>query len=214
MRRALVLALVLAPALAARAEIVVLASGAVLKTTGRRIDGPRVRVTLSGGGEVALSPASIRAILPDEVVSAAAGELSRAVPGDLAELIDAAARKHGLDPALVRAVVAVESGFRPDAVSPKGAQGLMQLMPGTASLLDVRHPLDPAENLDGGTRHLGALLDRYGGDLGLSLAAYNAGEGAVTAHGGVPPYPETRAYLRAVLDRYRGGARLEKERTP
>ncbi len=102
------------------------------------------------------------------------------------------------------AVVSVESGFRPQAVSPKGAQGLMQLMPRTASSLGVADAFDPAQNLDGGTRHLGQLLTLYGGDLVRALAAYNAGEGAVVRHGGVPPYRETRAYVKKVLEQYRG----------
>jgi soluble lytic murein transglycosylase-like protein len=122
--------------------------------------------------------------------------------GDLRELAAAAARRHGLDPALVAAVVSVESGFRPEAVSRKGAQGLMQLMPGTAASLGVGDPFDPAQNLDGGARHLGQLLTVYGGDLTRALAAYNAGEGAVQRHGGVPPYRETRAYVKKVLERY------------
>jgi soluble lytic murein transglycosylase-like protein len=98
----------------------------------------------------------------------------------------------------------VESAFQARAVSPKGASGLMQLMPATASSLGVQDALDPAENLDGGTRHLGSLLTLYGGDLRRALAAYNAGEGAVARHGGVPPYRETRAYVRKVLERYEG----------
>ena len=102
------------------------------------------------------------------------------------------------------AVVSVESGFRPQAVSPKGAQGLMQLMPKTASSLGVADAFDPAQNLDGGARHLGQLLTLYGGDLTRALAAYNAGEGAVDRHRGVPPYRETRAYVKKVLERYRG----------
>src|SRR3981189_1726437 len=93
-------------------------------------------------------------------------------------------RRRSLDPDLVQAVVAVESGFRPDAVSPKGAQGLMQLMPYTARALGVKDTFDPAANLDGGTRYLRALIERYNGDVKRALAAYNAGEGAVARHGG------------------------------
>ena len=101
------------------------------------------------------------------------------------------------------AVVSVESGFRPDAVSRKGAQGLMQLMPGTARELGVKDAFDPAANLDGGTRYLNALLLQYKGDLKRALAAYNAGAGAVKRHGGVPPYRETRDYVQKVLERYK-----------
>src|SRR5262249_17742183 len=119
----------------------------------------------------------------------------------LATLAEAAARRHALDPELVRAVIAVESAFRPDAVSPKGAQGLMQLMPATARALGVKDALDPAQNVDGGTRHLRALIDQYGGDVKRALAAYKAGAGGVARHGGVPPYRETRDYVRKVLER-------------
>ncbi len=113
-----------------------------------------------------------------------------------------AAREAGLDPALVRAVIVVESGENPRAVSPKGAQGLMQLMPGTAEELGVLDPLRPRDNLRGGTRYLAQLVDRYDGRLDLALAAYNAGPAVVDRHNGVPPYPETRAFVRKVLDLY------------
>jgi soluble lytic murein transglycosylase-like protein len=101
-------------------------------------------------------------------------------------------------------VIAVESGFNPRAVSRAGAGGLMQLMPRTAATLGVRDVFDPAENVDGGARHLRALLDRLGNNLPLALAAYNAGEQAVAQHGGIPPYPETRDYVARIL-RFLGG---------
>src|SRR5439155_3382623 len=115
-----------------------------------------------------------------------------AAPVALARLAAGAARRHGLDPALVMAVVGVESGFQTEAVSAKGAQGLMQLMPATARDLGVTNPFDPVANLDGGSRYLSALVARYDGDLTKALAAYNAGMGAVARHGGMPPYAETR----------------------
>jgi len=99
----------------------------------------------------------------------------------------------------VEAVIRVESGFKPGAVSPKGAQGLMQLMPATAAMLGVRNAFDPRENVEGGVRHLRYLIDRYAGNLPLVLAAYNAGEGAVAQYGGIPPYPETQQYVRKVM---------------
>lgn len=111
------------------------------------------------------------------------------------------AREYGLSPALVEAVVRTESGFDPGAVSPKGAGGLMQLMPKTAAALGVLDRFDPRENIRGGVRHLRYLLDRYRGSVALALAAYNAGEGAVDAHRGVPPYPETQQYVQRVLRR-------------
>jgi soluble lytic murein transglycosylase-like protein len=116
----------------------------------------------------------------------------------LAGTLLASARQHGLDPLLVKAVILAESAGRPRARSPKGAMGLMQLMPATARRFGVADPDDPAQNVAGGTRYLRWLLDRYGGDVALALAGYNAGEGAVDRHGGIPPYRETQNYVRTV----------------
>jgi soluble lytic murein transglycosylase-like protein len=112
--------------------------------------------------------------------------------------ITAAARRHGLDPALLAGLVKQESGFNPNAVSPAGARGLTQLMPGTAAGLGVANASDPAQALEGGAKYLKAQLDRFGGDTARALAAYNAGPGAVLRFGGVPPYAETQAYVRRV----------------
>jgi soluble lytic murein transglycosylase-like protein len=114
-------------------------------------------------------------------------------------MIREAARRHRVEPALVKAVIQAESDFVPYARSPKGALGLMQLMPATARMHGVWQILDPRENVEGGVRHLRFLLDRYSGNVRLALAAYNAGTEAVAKHGGVPPYPETTAYLDRVL---------------
>ncbi|NDY42010.1 lytic transglycosylase domain-containing protein [Dissulfurirhabdus thermomarina] len=117
----------------------------------------------------------------------------------LDDLITRAARAHGLDPALVRAVIHAESAGNPLARSRKGAMGLMQLMPETAEEVAVADPFDPAANIRGGVAYLKKLLDRFGGNVVLALAAYNAGPNRVEAAGGVPPIPETRAYIRRVI---------------
>ena len=122
--------------------------------------------------------------------------------GDYDGLIGLTARQHQVEPALIKAVIAAESNFDPEAISQKGAQGLMQLMPRTASRLGVDDPLDAIDNVRGGTRYLRLMLDRYG-DVERAVAAYNAGPGAVDRHGGVPPYPETRDYVRKVMTYYR-----------
>lgn len=198
----------LACAAPARAEIALLANGMTLKVVAWRQEGDTTFLTLKDGGEVGAPSALVRGFVPDEVVDevleAPAEEEGK--PRDLRGLAEAAAKRHGLDPALVLAVVSVESAFRPDAVSPKGAQGLMQLMPATAASLGVADPLDPEQNLDGGTRHLRELVALYGGDLTRALAAYNAGAGAVARHGGVPPFRETRDYVRKVLRLYQAAA--------
>jgi soluble lytic murein transglycosylase-like protein len=130
-------------------------------------------------------------------------EQSIALRGDaFTPLVRAAAQAHDLPEALLRALIEVESGFDPHAVSPKGALGLTQLMPATARALKVADPRDPAANIDGGARHLKDLLARNGNNVALALAAYNAGEAAVQRAGGIPPFAETRAYVPRVLARY------------
>lgn len=139
------------------------------------------------------------------------GSLAGLAPGRLEELIRSASERYGVDPHLVRAVMRTESAFNTQARSHKGAQGLMQLMPETARLHNVGNIYNPDDNIDGGVRHLRLLLDRYQGDLRLTLAAYNAGIKAVEKYGGIPPFPETREYIRRVLDyhqRYRGSGTI------
>lgn len=122
--------------------------------------------------------------------------------GRFEDIVRQAAAANGVDPNLVDAIVVNESGFNPEATSGAGAQGLMQLMPATAAALGVDNPYDPVQNIGAGTRYLRQLLDRFGGDVRLAVAAYNAGPGAVDQYGGVPPYAETRRYVERVLERY------------
>ena len=118
--------------------------------------------------------------------------------------IEDASLRYGVPVRLVSAVIRAESGFNPRAVSRKGAQGLMQLMPTTASMLGVRNSFDPGQNIDGGVRHLRGLIDRFPQSLSLAIAAYNAGERAVVQYGGIPPYPETQDYVTKVMRFYSG----------
>ena len=132
-------------------------------------------------------------------------------PTQYDDIILSAAERYGVDPALVRAMVKAESDFNEAARSRKGAQGLMQLMPETARLYNVANVYDPEENIEGGVQHLRLLLDRYRGDLRLALAAYNAGVQAVEKHGGIPPFSETKDYVRRVLtfhERYRKNGQI------
>jgi soluble lytic murein transglycosylase-like protein len=128
---------------------------------------------------------------------------------DFDKYIRDASKEFGVDRSLIRAVIHAESGFNPKAVSPKGALGLMQLMPGTARRHGVRRAFEPKENIRGGTKHLAWLIKRFRGNLIYSIAAYNAGEGAVDQHKGIPPYTETQKYVQKVLalkERYKGFA--------
>jgi hypothetical protein len=132
-----------------------------------------------------------------------------ATSADINSAIEQAAARHNVDPNLVRAVVKVESNFNPNAVSRKGAMGLMQLMPSTARQLNVKNPFDPEQNVDAGVRHLKQLLESYGGDVRLTLAAYNAGATAVARSSGVPRYAETQNYVRRITNLYHGGPVFE-----
>jgi soluble lytic murein transglycosylase-like protein len=124
-----------------------------------------------------------------------------AVPGELEPFISRSANAYGVNPNLVKAVIANESGYRVNAVSPVGAQGLMQLMPDTAASLGVGDPFEASQNIAGGTRYLRGLYDRFD-DWKLAVAAYNAGPGAVMKYGGVPPYRETEQYVANVMESY------------
>lgn len=140
--------------------------------------------------------------------AAAASFLAARGSKEYEALVEKSALRHGVDPALCKAVARAESGFNPGATSKAGAMGLMQLMPGTARGLGVDNPYDPEQNADAGVRYLKSMLDKYNGDVELALAAYNAGPGAVDRHGGVPPYQETLHYIKAVTGyrrNYAGG---------
>lgn len=123
--------------------------------------------------------------------------------GKFDSYIQTMANKYRVDPALIKAVIRAESAWNPSAVSTAGAQGLMQLMPGTAERLDVADPFDPYQNIEAGTKYLRMMLDTFNGDIMLAVAAYNAGPGAVKKYKGIPPYAETRSYVKIVLRYYR-----------
>ncbi|HEX9021535.1 MAG TPA: lytic transglycosylase domain-containing protein [Nitrospirota bacterium] len=141
---------------------------------------------------------------PRAAAPAAAPISSSNIPSAYLDIINAACGRHGIDPALVHAIVKVESDFNPFALSRKGAMGLMQLMPQTAVDMNVRNTFNPDENIDGGVRYLRYLIDRYEGNLPLALAAYNSGETAVKKWGTVPPFPETQNYVQKILKIYGG----------
>jgi soluble lytic murein transglycosylase-like protein len=200
--RYLGLFLFLAAGAAYAGESAILASGARLRVDRHEADGVKVRL-YRDGGFVEMDAACVRAYEPEEEpaaapapvgLPAATAALGAPLGMSVAELADRAADKYGLPRPLVRSVMAAESGFQPQAVSPKGAIGLMQLMPGTAAEFGI-DPRDPAQNVDAGARYLRDLLARYNFGLRHALAAYNAGPAAVDKYHGVPPYPETVNYV-------------------
>jgi len=224
MASALTIVAGLAIAAPASAELLFFSDAQSMSIAGHRMDGDRVIVTLRGGGEMILDSARVAKILPDEVPYPEPEQAAAENPGDPANpanidgrvprqgsplpvlvektafdpIIEDASTKHGVDARLVKALIQVESGFQSRARSPKGAMGLMQLMPATARQYSVgRNPYDPARNIQAGTKFLRTLLDKF--ELPLALAAYNAGEAAVRRFGGIPPYAETQAYVTKIL---------------
>lgn len=198
---------VLWPASAA-ADLVRLTNGRTITVEMCLFEGDTAIFVFPGGGEVRTPRSLVAELLPDEVpdataeaelalVTSAAAAGPRLASSAIRGLVDAMARRHGVEPKLAQAVVRAESNFDPLAVSPKGAMGLMQLMPATARQYGVADPFDPVQNLEAGLRHLRGLLLRY--DRSRALAAYNAGASAVDRYGGVPPYRETQRYVRRIL---------------
>jgi hypothetical protein len=183
----------------ARADYFVLRSGARLNVTAYQLVGERYRIQMNGGS-AEIAAADVIAIEPEEIfIPAPRMPLIQAPYGDL---IQSAAKKYGVDADLIFSVIAAESNFNPRAISRRGARGLMQLLPATGTRFGVKDIFDPAQNIDAGTQYLRDLMARYQGDLVLTLAAYNAGPGAVQRYGHVPPYNETISYVRAIRKTY------------
>lgn len=194
-------------ALPAKADYAVLRSGQRLHIAGWQSLGDKVRLDMKGGS-VTIDAAELARIEPEDVFGESA-KTELDVP--YADQIQNAAQTYRLDPALVASVIAVESSFNSRAVSRKSALGLMQLLPGTAAQMAVRNAFDPAQNIDGGTRYLKQLLDRYGQNLTLALAAYNAGPHRVDFYRGIPPFAETHSYIDKVLANLRSQPSLMKQ---
>jgi len=184
----------------ARADFVVLRSGARLNVTGYELLGDKYRLHIPGG--VAEVPVDdIVAIEPEETFEPNTEPLTEKTP--FQKLILAAAAKYHLDPDLIHSVISIESNFNPKAVSPKNARGLMQLMPLTAQYLGVKNAFDPEQNIDAGSRYLRDLLNKYKNNLNLALAAYNAGPDSVDKYGHrIPPYLETMKYVQRIAKTY------------
>lgn len=194
----------------AKADYAVLRSGQRLHITGWQNLGDTVRLDLPGGS-VTIAAADLDRIEPEELF----GESAQRDPDvPYSTQIRNAANTYGLDPALVASVIAVESNFNSRAVSKRSALGLMQLRPETAAQMAVRNAFDPVENIDGGTRYLKQLLDRYGQNLSLALAAYNAGPKRVDLYRGIPPLAETQSYIKQVISRLQTHPDLMKQFFP
>jgi Transglycosylase SLT domain len=191
----------------AQAELVFFPSGRALSVRAIRSDGDTLILKLRSGGEITCHRDLIMKVEPDEIeypeeVLAALPSARRiieppAIPERYRELITTTATKHGVDARLVHALIQVESAYHSRAVSPKGARGLMQIMPSTGRQYGALDLFDPKVNLDAGVRHLKSLLKRF--ELPIALAAYNAGEGAVSRFGGIPPFKETQNYVSRIL---------------
>jgi len=217
----LILVVCLGWSVAHATDLVVFEDGRGLRVSGFELADGLARLTLEDGGELGVPASSIMAIeraidaedpqpeeSPSRAIEAAAliddlraNEMWRRAAGRYAETIAAAADRNALDRALLAAVAKIESNFNPYAVSPRGACGILQLMPATVKRFGVKNVFDATQNIEGGARYLRWLLDRFDGRVDLALAGYNAGEGAVERHHGVPPFAETEWYVLKVLDR-------------
>ena len=190
----------------ASADLVKLKNGRVISVESWQLKGETAVLELRDGGRMEAPESLIEEVLPDEYLHAKLQALPESIPvvvpsglEAIRAMIAETAARYGVDIKLAQAVVQVESDFKPNALSPKGAMGLMQLMPATAQIYAVSEPFNPVQNVDAGMRHLRGLLDRFKNDVSSALAAYNAGLLAVTKYGGVPPYRETQDYVRRIL---------------
>ncbi|MQA30117.1 MAG: transglycosylase SLT domain-containing protein [Luteitalea sp.] len=212
-RAVLTLVVGLAGAAPAWADLVYFANGRTMSVKASRIEGESLVLTLRGGGEASFERGLVARIEPDEIPypepleegvdistrleSGVTGRPSSLSLSRYEPIIQRMSAVHGVDPVLIRAMIQVESAYQPRARSPKGAVGLMQVMPATGRQYGITNLWDPASNIEAGTTHLRSLLDRL--PLSLALAAYNAGESAVLRFSGIPPYPETRTYVSRIL---------------
>lgn len=192
----------------ASADIILLTNGRTLSVSAARFDGESVVLSMPSGGEIRVARAIVQELIPDGATlardiairalaqspSAPRPQLDRSA---IRQLVDVVAERVGLDRKLAHAVVDTESKYQPLAISPRGAVGLMQIMPALVRQYGLEDPFDPTHNLEAGMKHLRGLLRRF--DIRRALAAYNAGEGAVARYGGVPPYRETQDYVRRIL---------------
>lgn len=189
-------------ALPARADFALLTNGMRLRVERQEQQGNVVRLFVPGG-YLDVAPSDLQGWEKEEPKPPAVEPAKPATASaDLPSLLSSAGWRQGLDPALLRSMIAEESNFRVDAVSRKGARGLMQIMPQTGELLGVKDLFSPGENIHGGAQYIRSLLERYNGDLAKALAAYNAGPAAVDRYHGIPPYAETQNYVRRVITRF------------
>jgi soluble lytic murein transglycosylase-like protein len=193
----------------ASAETVRLTNGRTLTVDRYRVDGESAVLSMRGGGEIIVPRALVAEVRPDDLPFARAASRTYLAnsatalrapmsPAAVHKLVGQVAARVGLDAQLAHAVVRVESNYQPLATSPRGAMGLMQIMPDVAAQYALRDPFEPEANLEAGMRHLQMLLSRFD-DVRRALAAYNAGIGAVTRYGGIPPYEETRVYVQRIM---------------